>query len=155
MGRYRSGQPGQTVNLLASAFGGSNPSRPTILRLRRMSSVAIAQDDIIKRLFAYRLVLRMAGHRTERLKKEYMYYVYVLQSTGKPSIIYRGFTENLQKRIKKHNKGDCVFTKKYRPWTLICYFVFVDKKIALNFEKYLKSGSGKAFLNKHFINRPS
>ena len=29
MGRYRSGQPGQTVNLLAYAFVGSNPSRPT------------------------------------------------------------------------------------------------------------------------------
>ncbi len=28
-GRYRSGQPGQTVNLLAYAFEGSNPSRPT------------------------------------------------------------------------------------------------------------------------------
>lgn len=30
MGRYRSGQPGQTVNLLASAFVGSNPTRPTL-----------------------------------------------------------------------------------------------------------------------------
>ncbi len=29
MGRYRSGQPGQTVNLLAYAFAGSNPARPT------------------------------------------------------------------------------------------------------------------------------
>ena len=29
MGRYRSGQTGQTVNLLAYAFGGSNPSLPT------------------------------------------------------------------------------------------------------------------------------
>ena len=29
MGSYRSGQTGQTVNLLADAFGGSNPSLPT------------------------------------------------------------------------------------------------------------------------------
>ena len=29
-GRYRSGQTGQTVNLLAYAFEGSNPSLPTI-----------------------------------------------------------------------------------------------------------------------------
>ncbi len=28
-GRYRSGQTGETVNLLAHAFEGSNPSRPT------------------------------------------------------------------------------------------------------------------------------
>ena len=30
-GRYPSGQRGQTVNLLANAFGGSNPPLPTIL----------------------------------------------------------------------------------------------------------------------------
>ncbi len=29
MGKYQSGQMGQTVNLLAFAFGGSNPSLPT------------------------------------------------------------------------------------------------------------------------------
>ncbi|CDL97875.1 hypothetical protein BN890_7770 [Bacteroides xylanisolvens SD CC 1b] len=29
-GKYQSGQMGQTVNLLAYAFGGSNPSLPTI-----------------------------------------------------------------------------------------------------------------------------
>ena len=32
-GRYRSGQTGQTVNLLAHAFEGSNPSLPTICAL--------------------------------------------------------------------------------------------------------------------------
>ena len=30
MGRYSSGQRGQTVNLMAHAFEGSNPSLPTI-----------------------------------------------------------------------------------------------------------------------------
>ena len=35
MGRYRSGQTGQTVNLLAHAFAGSNPALPTILFLKR------------------------------------------------------------------------------------------------------------------------
>ena len=32
MGKYQSGQMGQTVNLLAYAFGGSNPSLPTFLK---------------------------------------------------------------------------------------------------------------------------
>ena len=31
MGSYQSGQMGQTVNLLALAFGGSNPSLPTFI----------------------------------------------------------------------------------------------------------------------------
>ncbi len=30
VGRYRSGQTGQTVNLLAYAFAGSSPARPTM-----------------------------------------------------------------------------------------------------------------------------
>ena len=36
-GKYQSGQMGQTVNLLAYAFGGSNPSLPTLwLRLKSL-----------------------------------------------------------------------------------------------------------------------
>ena len=31
LGSYQSGQMGQTVNLLAYAFGGSNPSLPTLI----------------------------------------------------------------------------------------------------------------------------
>ena len=33
LGKYQSGQMGQTVNLLSFDFGGSNPSLPTFLRL--------------------------------------------------------------------------------------------------------------------------
>ena len=40
MGGYQSGQMGQTVNLLALAFGGSNPSPPTLLE---RDSAEIAQ----------------------------------------------------------------------------------------------------------------
>lgn len=36
-GKYQSGQMGQTVNLLAFAFGGSNPSLPTRMKQRRES----------------------------------------------------------------------------------------------------------------------
>ena len=34
---------------------------------------------------------------------------------------------------------------------LHCYFAFEDKYTAYNFEKYLKSGSGRAFLKKHLV----
>ena len=33
-GEYQSGQMGQTVNLLAHAYGGSNPSSPTKLKMK-------------------------------------------------------------------------------------------------------------------------
>ena len=46
MGRYRSGQTGQTVNLLAFAFVGSNPTRPTKKYLRtRLSKYFIPRNE--------------------------------------------------------------------------------------------------------------
>ena len=38
-GIYQSGQMGQTVNLLVNAYGGSNPSVPTI-RIKTLAGVA-------------------------------------------------------------------------------------------------------------------
>ena len=37
-GGYQSGQMGQTVNLLALAFGGSNPSPPTAYNIRSFAT---------------------------------------------------------------------------------------------------------------------
>jgi putative endonuclease len=38
-----------------------------------------------------------------------------------------------------------------RPWRLASYFAFADEIKARNFERYLKSGSGKTFANRHFL----
>ena len=50
VGRYRSGQTGQTVNLLAFAFGGSNPPLPTIkdLKIWRFDDLKIWRFDDLK-----------------------------------------------------------------------------------------------------------
>ncbi len=39
-------------------------------------------------------------------------------------------------------------TSKFRPWRLKTYIAFNDVKQAFAFEKYLKSGSGRAFAKK-------
>ena len=48
MGKYQSGQMGQTVNMLAYAFGGSNPSLPTIIqsvkRFRSFDALCLYKD---------------------------------------------------------------------------------------------------------------
>ena len=44
-GRYPSGQRGQTVNLLADAFGGSNPPLPTISHVGGNSSAVERQPS--------------------------------------------------------------------------------------------------------------
>jgi len=78
-----------------------------------------------------------------------MYYVYILKcSDNKP---YTGCTDNLKERIERHTKGHVSATKERRPLELTNYIAFKDKYKAFNFEKYLKSGSGRAFLKKHFI----
>ena len=53
--------------------------------------------------------------------------------------------------MTRHKKGQIPATKDRLPMKLISYFAFSDKYNAFNFEKYLKSGSGRAFLKKHLI----
>src|SRR5690242_14534072 len=77
------------------------------------------------------------------------YYVYILMcSDNKP---YTGCTDNLKARIERHQKGYVPATKDRRPVTLKVYFAFDNEYTAFNFEKYLKSGSGRAFLRKHLF----
>ena len=80
-----------------------------------------------------------------------MFYVYFLRSLCNSEKIYIGYTVNLKNRIDVHNDGDSIYTAKYKPWTLLGYTAFKKEKAALTFEKYLKSCSGRAFANKHFI----
>ncbi|MCG8576662.1 MAG: GIY-YIG nuclease family protein [Flavobacteriales bacterium] len=78
-----------------------------------------------------------------------MHYVYLLKC--KDETIYTGCTNNLDNRLKRHQKGEVHYTKSRLPIELVTYVCFTDKYKAYNFEKYLKSGSGKAFANKRLI----
>lgn len=77
-----------------------------------------------------------------------MYYVYLLRSVSHPDQRDIGFTEDLRKRLQVHNDGGSPHTSKYKPWQLVTDLAFSDKSQALDFERYLKSGSGHAFANK-------
>lgn len=79
-----------------------------------------------------------------------MRYVYILQSQ-KDKSYYVGFTTNLKKRIKEHNWHLTKYSSSKTPFILVWYCAFRNKKLALDFEKYIKSGSGFAFRNKHLI----
>lgn len=76
-----------------------------------------------------------------------MYYVYILQSE-KDQSYYTGFTEDLQARLKDHNAHGNTYSSIKAPYHLTWYCAFLDKKKALDFEKYLKQGSGHAFARK-------
>ncbi|MGB8524339.1 MAG: GIY-YIG nuclease family protein [Candidatus Acidiferrales bacterium] len=74
-----------------------------------------------------------------------MEYVYILQSVTDREHFYTGITDDLDARLSKHNLGEVARTSKYRPWRIKTYIAFTDGDRALAFEKYLKSGSGRAF----------
>ncbi|NLS01785.1 GIY-YIG nuclease family protein [Rhizobium sp. P32RR-XVIII] len=77
-----------------------------------------------------------------------MKYVYILISVNFPDRHYVGMTGDLKARITKHNAGEVSYTSKYRPWTLKTYLAFSDEQQAIDFERYLKSASGRAFAKK-------
>ena len=79
------------------------------------------------------------------------YYVYLIRSIKYPQTIYVGYTTNVNERIKTHNVGGSIHTKKDKPWELVTCTLFKDMDTAKQFEKYLKSQSGRAFLKKRFL----
>ena len=78
-----------------------------------------------------------------------MWNVYILKCND--GSYYTGCTNNIDDRLKMHNKGEVHYTKDKLPVELVTYIAFSDKYKAYNFEKYLKSGSGAAFRNKRLI----
>ena len=81
-----------------------------------------------------------------------MYYTYILESTADPTKRYAGHTSDLRARLAEHNRGKCRHTARHRPWKVKLYIAFETRKLARDFERYLKSGSGHAFANRHFWN---
>ena len=79
-----------------------------------------------------------------------MFKVYILKSL-KDSSFYTGVTEDLAQRLKDHNYGSSKYSNTKGPYKLVWYGVFKDKSKAIQFEKYLKHGSGFAFARKHLV----
>ena len=65
-----------------------------------------------------------------------MYYVYSLKCRDG---YYIGCADDIRDRLERHQKGHVPATANE------------DKYKAFAFEKYLKSGSGRAFINKHLL----
>jgi len=81
-----------------------------------------------------------------------MHYVYILKSKSTNNFHYIGLTSNLNKRLREHSKGKTPITKGYLPIYLVWYCIFNNRIRAAKFEKYLKSGSGRAFSKRHLYN---
>jgi len=77
-------------------------------------------------------------------------FVYVLRSDRDPNRHYVGITSDVAARLEWHNHGPCGHTVRHRPWSLVVVMEFPTEREAVPIEKYLKSGSGRAFAKRHF-----
>ena len=64
---------------------------------------------------------------------------------------YVGCSSNFDERLIRHGKGYVNYTKTRLPVKPIAKIIFYDKYKAYEFERYLKSGSGRAFMKRHLI----
>ena len=76
--------------------------------------------------------------------------VYLIRSEkdGRP---YVGLTWDAGQRLATHNSGGSRYTAPHRPWRLVVAMEFSSVDAAVDFEKYLKTGSGRAFAKRHFV----
>lgn len=75
------------------------------------------------------------------------YYTYVLRSEI-DNKLYIGWTNDIKKRVVMHNKGLVESTKHRIPLKLVYYEACLSKTNAISREKQLKTGFGRAFLDK-------
>jgi predicted GIY-YIG superfamily endonuclease len=77
-------------------------------------------------------------------------FVYILRSDMHPDRHYVGVTSDVERRLEWHNTGPSGVTVHHRPWSVVVALEFADPKVAVRFERYLKTGSGRAFAKRHF-----
>jgi putative endonuclease len=75
-------------------------------------------------------------------------YVYILQRVDHPKQFYTGLCKDVGVRLHAHDAGQSPHTSKYKPWKVISSHWFEGPETAAAFERYLKSGSGRAFAQK-------
>jgi putative endonuclease len=77
--------------------------------------------------------------------------VYVIVSQAKTDRFYIGFSSRPEERLEEHNAGKNASTDTFAPWHLANVISFRSKQKSLEFERYLKSGSGRAFIRRHLF----
>ncbi len=77
------------------------------------------------------------------------WYVYILRCHN--GLFYTGCTHDLTDRIVRHNSGQVHATSNKLPVTLLGFTAFRERYKAFAYERYLKSGSGRAFKQKRLI----
>lgn len=86
-----------------------------------------------------------AGRQARRNIKYDMWYVYILRSK-KNGYLYKGLTDNIDRRLKEHERGKSTYIKNLLPIELVYVEVCENRQQARITEKYYKSGSGRELI---------
>ena len=78
-----------------------------------------------------------------------MFYVYIIQNEKRE--LYKGYTEDLKRRIIEHNNGRTKTTRKSKQWKLIYSETYNERDEAIQREKYFKTSAGRRFLKKVLV----
>jgi len=76
-----------------------------------------------------------------------MFYTYILQSQ-KSGRYYVGHTENIPKRLLRHNNGQVLATRNKGPWALVYFENFNSRIEANQRELEIKSMKSKIYIEK-------
>lgn len=74
-----------------------------------------------------------------------MYYVYIIKSL-KTGELYKGLTNNIERRLNEHVNGESRTTRHKLPFTIIHIEICPDRYSARKVEKFFKSGYGREVL---------
>jgi putative endonuclease len=143
-----------------SREGGLSLIRPSTTR-RLASESARIDAPLPFRIYIPRVHLQLTPRETLRrsdvgtlaltMRMEEMRFVYVLRSDVDRGRYYSGITSDVTRRLAVHNSGGSRHTATLRPWQLVASVQFASQRSAALFERYLKTGSGRAFAKRHFI----
>lgn len=76
-------------------------------------------------------------------------FVYVIRNDASPPRYYTGLAADVRARLAQHNAGESHATAGGRPWRIDVVIAFSDESRAARFERYLKTGSGAAFVDRY------
>ena len=73
------------------------------------------------------------------------YFVYIIQSE-KDESYYIGSTQDLDKRLVRHNQGRSKYTKSKIPWKLVYHEDYPDRSSAMKREQEIKRRKSRAYI---------
>jgi len=78
--------------------------------------------------------------------------VYVIRSTT-TNQLYKGHTDDLQRRLSEHSNELAHYTRGRGPWELVHSEEFPTRSLAMAREKFLKTGQGRQWLKEKLHGR--